>query len=326
MSRELSSPESRDESAERIRVLYIAGNGRSGSTLLDRIIGQVPGVVSLGELKWVWALGMRDNLLCECRAPFNSCSFWTSVTQRIGLGAGSSTIEPVVDAISRLDRLHRVPALAIGTASGARFVDEPLLDRVIPRLYEGIQIVAGADLLVDSSKTPAYAIYLASLPQLEVHLVHLVRDPRAVAYSWTRPRVRTEILGGNHRMPVRPAGLTAARWLYTNGIYSSLNTRFASYTRVRYEDLASSPRSTLESLGSHLRMPLADEIWSGENEVALDVGHTVAGNPMRFSSGHVQVKPDMRWQNEMPKFERRLVSIITAPLRPRYGYSGIRKA
>ena len=37
-------------SGERVKVLYIAGSGRSGSTILDRILGQLDGFFSVGEL------------------------------------------------------------------------------------------------------------------------------------------------------------------------------------------------------------------------------------------------------------------------------------
>ena len=33
-----------------LRVLYLGGMGRSGSTLLERMLGEVPGACSLGDL------------------------------------------------------------------------------------------------------------------------------------------------------------------------------------------------------------------------------------------------------------------------------------
>ena len=38
------------------RFYNIPGAGRSGSTLLDRLLGQVNGFYSIGELKWIWRL------------------------------------------------------------------------------------------------------------------------------------------------------------------------------------------------------------------------------------------------------------------------------
>jgi hypothetical protein len=36
--------------SDRIRVLYIAGPSRSGSTLIGRILGEIPGFFDTGEL------------------------------------------------------------------------------------------------------------------------------------------------------------------------------------------------------------------------------------------------------------------------------------
>ena len=44
------------------RVLFIAGTGRSGSTLLERLLGQIPEVAPLGEVVHLWERGVIDNL------------------------------------------------------------------------------------------------------------------------------------------------------------------------------------------------------------------------------------------------------------------------
>jgi len=59
-----------------IRVLYIGGWGRSGSTLLDLILGQAPGLFSAGEVREIWQSGLAENRLCGCERPFRDCSFW----------------------------------------------------------------------------------------------------------------------------------------------------------------------------------------------------------------------------------------------------------
>ena len=61
------------------RVLYLGGIGRSGSTLLERMLGQIPGTCSLGEVVHLWARGIRDNERCGCGDTFHACPFWTSV-------------------------------------------------------------------------------------------------------------------------------------------------------------------------------------------------------------------------------------------------------
>jgi hypothetical protein len=62
-----------------VKVLYIAGEGRSGSTILGRIIGNLNGFVSTGELRLIWQHGLIQNIRCGCGVPFRECPWWTAV-------------------------------------------------------------------------------------------------------------------------------------------------------------------------------------------------------------------------------------------------------
>ena len=42
-------------------VLYIGGYGRSGSTVLDRVLGALPDVVSVGEIRSIWGAVLRED-------------------------------------------------------------------------------------------------------------------------------------------------------------------------------------------------------------------------------------------------------------------------
>src|SRR4051794_38468775 len=62
-------------------IVYIGGTGRSGSTLLARLLSGVPGVVAVGELRYVLDRGMTQDHLCGCGRPFRACPFWHDVFQ-----------------------------------------------------------------------------------------------------------------------------------------------------------------------------------------------------------------------------------------------------
>src|SRR5688500_16707278 len=62
-----------------VTVAYIGGSGRSGSTLLVRLLGSLDGVISVGELAYVWNYGLINNNLCGCGQPFRECDFWRAV-------------------------------------------------------------------------------------------------------------------------------------------------------------------------------------------------------------------------------------------------------
>src|SRR5438445_480847 len=69
----------------------------------------------------------------------------------------------------------------------------------------------------------------------DVRIIHLVRDSRAVAYSWTRNKGRPSPIGEQKLMPqFRPAD-TAIRWVVSNAALHMLAAK-VSYTRVKYEE------------------------------------------------------------------------------------------
>jgi hypothetical protein len=60
-------------------VLYLAGWGHSGSTLAESLLDQVPGLVGVGEIKFLWERGLLQNRRCSCGTPLRSCDFWVQV-------------------------------------------------------------------------------------------------------------------------------------------------------------------------------------------------------------------------------------------------------
>jgi hypothetical protein len=97
------------------------------------------------------------------------------------------------------------------------------------------------------------------------------------------------------------------------------------YERLRYDELTSNPaaatRRVLELLGETDRgVPLA----AGQT-LAGGPNHTVAGNPMRFRRGEIEIKADERWRREMPDASRALVTALTWPTLLRHGFVGARR-
>ena len=105
---------------------------------------------------------------------------------------------------------------------------------------------------VDASKHASLAFCLRTTPEIDLRVVHLVRDPRAVAYSWTRPLKRPEAEGAAAASPryfptVSPAR-SAMRWNIVN-LGLDLLARSGTPTRlVRYEDFIAAPLAGMRQL------------------------------------------------------------------------------
>ena len=57
-------------------------------------------------------------------------------------------------------------------------------------------------------------------------------------------------------------------------------------------------------------------------EISLSVDHTVSGNPSRFRTGKIELRPDEEWKVKMRGADKNIVLALTAPLLLTYGYPG----
>ncbi|MFL6178791.1 MAG: glycosyltransferase [Actinomycetes bacterium] len=309
-----ASPSSND-----VRVVFIGGQGRSGSTLIDRALGELPGVVSVGETVHLWDRGLRDNELCGCGQPFRSCAFWSQVGEVAFGGWDRLDADTAVDLRFSVDRNRYLPMLMRPRLS-SRYErrHQAYLDR-LGRLYQAIAEVSGASIIIDSSKHASYALLLSRMPSVDLRLLHVVRDSRAVAHAWTKTVARPE--AGGIPMPVYGPAKAAVLWDVQNAVIEQLG-HHRPYLRVRYEDFVRAPKDALldaarlsgiDDVGAVLSMLDGDTLTLGPS-------HTVAGNPMRFVSGSVTIRSDETWQMDMPSARQRLVGALTMPLQHHYGY------
>lgn len=315
---------SNSDPSDALRVLFIAGPSRGGSTLLGRLLGTVPGFVHVGELTYLWDRGPLQNQLCGCGQPFRECPFWTAVLTD---AFGSPVLSPQrANELLRLrnhsDHLPRSVLLAV-PGTGSRKVS--LYRQVLQQLMSSIRRVSGAEVVVDSSKRPSHGILLRRIPGMDLTCLHLVRDSRAVSHSTRRTRRRPEIVSATAFMPTAKPWKQALRWNVYNALSELVRVGSSRSARVRYEDFAERPVDELNQLLRELAFPtipsaIARPPRDGASVLALPTEHTVSGNPMRFDVGDITVKLDDEWRTAMPARNRKVVSTLSAPLLHRYGY------
>jgi hypothetical protein len=305
--------------SERIKVLYIAGFGRSGSTILSNALGQVPGFFSAGELNFIWKHNVIENRLCGCGEPFHDCPVWTKVMDEAFGGMDGIDAREMVRLHAEGTRTRHIPQML--TQSGEAATRERLgkLLTAHGRLYEAIARTTGSRVVVDSSKEPAHGYAMSLIPDVELYVLHLIRDPRAAAYSWQKKKLQPDSESREFMHRKTPAQ-SAVLWDAWNAATEALWRRAPErYLRLRYEDFVQEPRASFERilklLGENAEPPLASE-----REVRLGVSHTVSGNPNRFDTGAVELKPDEAWKKEMQPKDRTMVTGLTLPLLLRYGY------
>jgi hypothetical protein len=302
-----------------VRVLYVGSWSRSGSTLLDLILGQIPGFVSVGELRYLWDRGLRERQLCGCGAAVPDCPFWDAVLQAAFGGADRVDAGAMLALQRRVDGLARLPWVLAPWRPPRLERDLRAYREVLGRVYRAVLAVSGASTIVDSSKYAAYGQLLAGVPGLDLRVLHLVRDSRAVAYSWTRRRRLLEVATEERYMPVFRPWRSAADWGLENLGLDLLRRPSRRYHILRYEDLAAEPHAALTAALDRIGI-VAELGFLREGRLNLGSNHTVAGNPVRFRRGEVPIGPDVEWHDRLEPGPRWIVTALTWPLLLRYGF------
>jgi len=303
------------------RVIFLAGLGRSGTTLLERALAQLSGVHGLGEVVHLWRRGIAADEPCGCGAPFSACSFWVEVGRRGFGGWDKVDLGRVDSARARADRLRRIPELALGRGRRDVRAAAAELARHHRRVYAAAAGLTGATAIVDSSKHPSLAYCLAGEPSLDVRVVHVVRDSRGVAYSWTKVVPRPEAPGT--WMTRYTPSTSALLWSAHNASVSFLRRLGTPVMLLRYETFLEAPAAALLAVARFAGLDLgpSELEFVSEDRITLRCGHTVAGNPMRFTSGTLGLRRDDEWHRLLSRRDRIAVTALTLPQLWHYGYA-----
>ena len=309
--------------ADKVSVLFIAGTGRTGSTLIGNLLATTPGVVGVGELRHLWTRGVVENWRCGCGQTFEACSFWTAVV--IEAFGGRDRLDLARLRTSERDLLRlRAGVRALGWVRDPRRIraKHDYYLTATDRLYQAIAKVSQADVIVDSSKTPTYGAVLSILDSVDLRVLHLLRDPRATAYSWVNPKPSPD-RGEGATMDRISVAKSAILWTWWNGITDVLwfLRRDVPVARIRYETLTEDPEVILRSLRDKLLPELAGRSLGVKGHTAeLSIAHTVSGNPDRMRTGAVTIVPDDRWRSALGVRHQVLVLAIAGLAMLRYGY------
>jgi hypothetical protein len=306
-----------------VRVLFLGGLGRSGTTLLERLLGELPGVCPLGEVVHLWERDVAGDERCGCGEHFSDCGFWHDVGLRAFGGWQHVDVWRILALRATVERTRFIPRLASARLSAELLALVTEYAQWYARLYTAAAEVSGASVLVDSSKHAALAYCLRFAPDLDLRVAHMVRDSRGVAYSWTKQVVRPESLSGDEMTRYTP-GRSALLWNAHNAAFGLLPRCGVPVRRIRYEQLLSAPNDVLTSLASFVDLPITRVDLVKDGVVSLGSCHSAAGNPMRFKTGPVPLRHDDAWRTLLPPRQRRLVSALTLPLLGAYGYRGER--
>lgn len=302
-----------------VRVLYVMGSGHSGSTMLDIVLGNHPQIESVGEFQGLSKAGWINNGQCACGQRARECDYWNRVRQVLEARTGPFDPYAYATLQDTYERYHwPFRLLAERRRPSPTFLR---YSRLTADLFAAVREVSGRPVIVDSSKNPSRAFALALNPAVDLRLVTLVRDARAVAWSLKRGQVRGEALGTERNRDSRPVWRAAAfwAWCHVNVSWVAACLPPDHRTFVRYEDFVAAPGVPLMTIGSLFGLDLsevASRVIAGE---PMTVGHNIAGNRLRMQ-GSVRLNPDFQWRSRLSRSDQVVIWSIAGPQMFWYGY------
>lgn len=302
-----------------VRVIYIMGAARTGSTLLDVILGGHGQIESLGELSLLPSLGWKENGYCACGQRAADCSFWSRVRREWAARAGTGDVAAYDTLVRRIEYSKSRSFQAAGSLKA--WPPFQAYARQTRALFQAIRAVSGKAAIVDSSKIFVRARALMLVGGIDVRIVHLVRDARGVVWSSKKPFTKDQRAGLIRDVAPRSCWRMSAGWLRAN-LGAELVRRRAGTgrsVRIQYEELIDHPRRALAEIGRVAGFDLdalGQTVAAGE---PVPVGHVIAGNRLRMA-GQIKLRRDVEWLSRLASGDRRLCWALTGWLMRRYGY------
>ncbi len=327
------TPLSAIPAASRPRVVFVLGTGRSGSTILDLLLGAHPDIQGVGELCNVVRSGWIAGQYCSCGRRATECDFWQAVREvwrEESAGADPRRYEYLLQAFEqrtmsalRLAWTRRASRLSLPLRAGVAFRDYA---EQTAALYRAIAAVSGRSIVVDSSKNPARALALLHLERdfgsIDLRIVHLVRDVRGFAWSNRKSFRKDEAKGLQTDWAGLPVWKSALVWVYVNLWSDYVRARHDRRRKLflRYEDLVSRPEASLASLADVSSVDPAPWLELLKTERPLRPGHMVAGNRVRMER-EISLRPDVEWKTRLSPAEKRVCWMLAGWKAALYDYS-----
>lgn len=304
-----------------LKVAYIVGTQRSGTTILARVLGSLEGFVFAGELRRAWTL-MERGTTCGCGLPYSRCGVWSSIVQRDGsfLGLRPREILALQRRVAPSNHSWwRTWKLLHGKTIGP---EERRYLNLMTSLYGAFAANTSARVLIDSSKVPVDPALLLHASRPTVYCIHVVRDPRGVLYAGQHRAFPRKRAAGTDPGDVGPwRTLTfGVGWSSRNLAAEAIRRRYGEERSlvVRYEDFAREPLRVLSEICALVGQ--ASDVQSVDpGSLTLPEVH----NPSRTSRAafrEVAVREDDSWERDLRNVPETVAWALTAPIARRYGY------
>jgi hypothetical protein len=298
---------------KKIRVVYLTGFWFSGATILGRSLKSSEEAIYVGEIRDFWTKGLKKNEKCSCGENFESCSFWTKVTEEYNKSVPADDIERVSKDLFELEKTANYFKLRKYLKDNDDGKFRNLLDTYLKHteaLYEAISKVSGKNIIVDSSRLPGRLLALSRSGRIEIFPIYMIRDPRGVINSLIKKDFRN--FGEIRNSIIKHILSWNIKNLLSLDSLKKLNSNDTMY--LSYTKFTRNPSPILERIKEKLSCSLNYENDDGKVSLFLEPGHVFTGNRSRHDTGKISIAEDLKWKKELSLANKILVSFTSLPL------------
>ena len=299
------------------KIIYIMGHARSGSTILNIVLGNLPGVFAAGEVSNFTVSDMDAEEYCSCKAKVADCDFWSEVRKSV-LQEYEAEPSDFISVTSEVQNWRN--SIPIGSTD-SKALARQRYSALASWHYRAIFKRSQSEWLVDASKCPLRVHCLINADEFDFYVIHVVRDPRAVCHSLNKGWKKNAEAG--IQMDQKPASyLRGIKQLYLNLMLVRRVRKVVSaerFLQVRNEDLVFRTERTINELQAFLGIDCGKLLSDMENKVPLRQEHNVAGNRLRMQQ-NIVLKYDSSWVKKIRKFHYWTASVLLWPMLFVFGY------
>ncbi len=296
----------------KVKVLYIGGSGRTGSTFLSLLLSQNNDSFNVGQIRDLPS-ALRRDVRCSCKKTVTQCEFWSKAAASFGDAERFKALKQGFGAFRKQARKNQQWNDARFRKKIARDHETYLLD--LSDLYQAASKAAGGRALVDSSKSAELAFALSLTGEVSLFTLNLVRDPRAVTCSWAKRFTDQDRLRRQAR-----------EWRVRQKLFALLAAQNPMQSRLlRYEDLTQNPKETIASVLAWAEMDPDTSNFTGENRAAISWDDQHLFPPanegvLEARASEITIRVADSWKSDKNAELHQLAERITFPAAEQFGY------
>jgi hypothetical protein len=302
----------------KLRVVYAAGSGHTGSTLLALLLDAHPRIVSVGETAITPRIRRRGKAAqrrCSCGETMESCPLWRKIFDHVrarghAFGPNLWTNDYRSDYVLGERLLTRTSRHTL-VRTLQRWCGDHLpvhahrlrrADVVNVAFVRAALEVSGSDVFCDTTKDVLRLWRLRHVPEIDLKVIRLVRDVRGYAASAKRRGLSVAHSARTWRTD-QELVLEIARTLPKENTFL-----------LKYEELCTNTTKALRQLYQFCSVEDIEPITS-----VLATNHHVLGNGMRLK-GTIHVRLNESWRTTLSVDEQNEALRVAGAMNESLGY------